>query len=99
MSKNSSSRNLAGPRRFPGRLHFAVLLALTAAVVFAGYRFYLAQKTVVELDLRQQLMEVADLKVNQVVAWRLERVGDALSQSPNPPDARGSAGAGLLGEY
>jgi len=77
VSKNSSSRNLAGARRLPGRLHFAVLLTLTAAIVFAGYRFYQAQKRVIELDLRQQLMEVADLKVNQVVAWRLERVGDA----------------------
>ena len=77
MSKNSNGGNPGGPQRLPGRLHFAVLLTLTLAIVFAGYRFYQAQKRVVERDLRQQLIEVAAVKVNQVVAWRLERVGDA----------------------
>jgi len=52
-------------------------LALAAAIGFSGYHFYAAQKRVIELEVRQQLTEVADLKVNQVAAWRLERVGDA----------------------
>ena len=69
--------SVASPQRLPGRLHFAVLLTLAASIVFAGYRFYAAQKRVIELEVREQLTEVADLKSNQVAAWRLERVGDA----------------------
>jgi len=65
------------PQRLPGRLHFAVLITLAAAIVFAGYHFYASQKRVIELEVRQQLTQVADLKVNQVAAWRLERIGDA----------------------
>ena len=67
----------ASPQRLPGRIYFAVLLALAAAIAFAGYHFYAAQKRVIELEVREQLTEVASLKSNQVAAWRLERVGDA----------------------
>ena len=61
----------------PGRLHIAVLVTLTAAIAYAGYHFYTEQKRVIDLELRRQLAEVADLKMNQVAAWRRERVGDA----------------------
>ena len=54
-----------------------MFLALAAAIGFAGYHFYSAQRRVIELEVRRQLTEVADLKSNQVAAWRLERVGDA----------------------
>ncbi len=75
--KKFMRRSVASPLRPPLRLHVAVFLALVTAIGIAAYRFYAAQRRVIELELRQQLSEVADLKVNQVAAWRLERVGDA----------------------
>ncbi len=67
----------ASPQRLPGRIHFVVLLTLAAAIAFAAYHFYTAQKRVIELEVREQLTDVAGLKSNQVAAWRLERMGDA----------------------
>lgn len=66
------------PQRPQIRLHIAVLATLAVAFGIAGDRFLAEQRRVVDLELRRQLAEVADLKMNQIIAWRSERVGDAI---------------------
>ncbi len=43
----------------------------------AGYRYYLDQKTAIEGEERRQLAAIAELKVQQIVWWRRERMVDA----------------------
>jgi two-component system, cell cycle sensor histidine kinase and response regulator CckA len=52
-------------------------LLLTLALGAAGYRYYVGQKQYIEQEARRQLSAIADLKVQQVVAWRRERLADA----------------------
>ena len=59
-------------------------VALTAGVSVSGYRYYRAQKDILESGVRDQLSSVADLKVQQIVAWRQERIGDAVTIAGNP---------------
>jgi PAS domain S-box-containing protein len=59
-------------------------VALVAGVSVSGYRYYWAQRNVLESGVRDQLSSVADLKVQQIVAWRQERIGDAMAISSNP---------------
>ncbi len=87
--------------REPGRLRrvlgamAAALLALTATGY--GYlRFHLLQE---EARLNRELSAVAEAIVNQVAAWRRERIGDAevLTRSPALIQALRRAGAGAPG--
>ncbi len=73
----STDPGIVNARRMRGSLHIAVLITLTTAIIFAAWRSHQDQKLVLALELRQQLAELIDLKVNQVSAWRQERIGDA----------------------
>jgi PAS domain S-box-containing protein len=59
-------------------------VALAAGISVAGYRYYRAQKDAIESGIRDQLSAIADLKVQQIVAWRWERIGDAVVIAGNP---------------
>ena len=61
-----------------------MLLALSTAFGAAGYRYYQAQKTEAESSTRSQLSAIADLKVQQILAWRRERLGAAILLAANP---------------
>ena len=45
-------------------------------VVAVGYLHYRNQRSAIEVDARNQLAAVGQLKVDQVAAWRKERLGD-----------------------
>src|ERR1017187_2745229 len=45
-------------------------------VVAVGYLHYRNQRSAIEVDARNQLAAIGQLKVDQVVAWRKERLGD-----------------------
>ncbi|MGA3023433.1 MAG: PAS domain S-box protein [Bryobacteraceae bacterium] len=59
-------------------------VALAAGISVAGYGYYRAQKESIESGIRDQLSAIADLKIQQISAWRQERIGDALAISGNP---------------
>jgi len=54
-----------------------VFILLSAGIAAVGLSYYNAEKATHLEDQRSQLAAVADLKVGQIVAWRLERLGDA----------------------
>ena len=61
-----------------------ILLVFCAVIVLAGFRVYPAQKKEVESAAAAQLSAIADLKVQQVRAWRSERLGAARFLASNP---------------
>ncbi|MBN2469761.1 MAG: PAS domain S-box protein, partial [Anaerolineae bacterium] len=58
------------------RLLAATLLLLTAVLV-GGVRFYHTQQQLLQSEAEDELQAIADLKVNQIAAWRAERLADA----------------------
>ena len=60
-----------------------ILLVFCAVIVLAGFRVYQAQKKEVESAAAAQLSAI-DLKVQQVRAWRSERLGAARFLASNP---------------
>jgi len=92
---NRRTAPVSAPR---ARIHVAVFLALLATIAVVGRAAYSTLKGQFDVDLRQQIEEVADLKAKQVAAWRTERLGDAAvavagaQLMPAVPDVlRGSA--------
>ena len=61
-----------------------ILAALGIAFLSAGYLYYQTQKIEAEASARSQLSAIADLKVQQIVAWRRERLGAAELLAANP---------------
>ena len=55
-----------------------VFLVLAAGVGSAGYLFYLRQEELLKRDVENALGAVADLKRDQIIHWRKERLGDGL---------------------
>lgn len=79
--ENSDISISAGKKnKFPAKttrrlvLFFSLLFVLLIAGGIAYFRF-LRQKT--EAEIRNELMAIARLKVDQIVQWRKERLGDA----------------------
>ncbi len=71
-------RSTVEPRRSPYLAAAAFLLA-AAVITAAAYRFHHVEREVIEEQVRNQLLSVADLKVHQLARWRQERLGHAYS--------------------
>jgi PAS domain S-box-containing protein len=54
-----------------------VFFLLALCIVSAGYLYYDSQKQHREKEVKDELSAIADLKVNQIVNWRNERIADA----------------------
>jgi len=79
---------------------FYILLALAFAalatgVCVTGYNDYRSQRDILEANVRSHLSAIADLKVEQIVAWRRERIGDAEAIASNPALAESGHDAAL----
>jgi PAS domain S-box-containing protein len=61
-----------------------IFLALGVAMVFVGYRHYLDHKNEIMRDKYNELVAVANLKKDQIVKWRAERLSDDLLLLKNP---------------
>jgi len=65
----------------PIRRYFYILvgafLVLTGAIGVLGFRYFLDQKRAIQAEVRNELLAISGLKVQEVVAWRRERLGDA----------------------
>ena len=62
------------------RISFVFLLIfifLTACILTSGFLIYGNYKTKYKMEIEHQLVSIAELKVNQLVQWRKERLGDA----------------------
>ncbi|MDP3148252.1 MAG: PAS domain S-box protein, partial [Ignavibacteria bacterium] len=61
---------------------YTYVLALVFIIIFvstmtAGYSYYKSYEKQFRLEIENQLSSIATLKVNQIVQWRNERLGDA----------------------
>lgn len=56
---------------------FLVLIVLVVSIITAGYSYYKVYEKINRTEIEQQLSSIASLKVNQIVQWRKERLGDA----------------------
>jgi PAS domain S-box-containing protein len=58
--------------------HLIVIFALLSIGIWiSGYLYYKYQKEDIKRDKQEDLAAIADLKVNQIVNWRRERLADA----------------------
>ena len=72
-------RRMISPRRV-----MATLVLVTAALLVGGGAFYRAQKQAAQQEAEADLLTIAALKVDQIVAWRAERLGDAAVLMEDP---------------
>ena len=56
----------------------SVFILFTMTIVMLGYFFYEHQKKTIKQEKKDQLNAVVDLKVQQIINWRKERIGDAM---------------------
>ena len=63
---------------------FALFSLLALLLVAVGWEFYRYQSEAIRQDKTNQLRSIAELKINQLVQWRHERLSDAHSYSSNP---------------
>ena len=71
-------------------LLLGAFLMCALGVVAVGYLHYRNQTSAIEADARNQLAAIGQLKVNQVVAWRKERLanGQVLAATAIAPELR-----------
>lgn len=59
------------------RTLLAIFFAMVAVICLEGYHFYSEQRDAAQRDVTNELQAIADLKAEQIVAWRRERLADA----------------------
>ena len=64
-----------------------IFFLLSAGILALGYLYYVQQATHFQREIEAQLNAIADLKVKQIVAWRRERLHDALLIYDDPISA------------
>lgn len=69
----------------------AVVL-FSATVIPACYHYYHSQKANVAAETQKQLSAIADLKMQQISAWRQERLANAIVIAANPLSSRNLTG-------
>ena len=69
--KNSENRNSR-----TGYIFILIFFLLATGIVTGGYFSYRSYEKNYRAEVEQQLSAIADLKVNQLVQWRKERLGD-----------------------
>ncbi len=61
-----------------------ILAVLCAGILAAGFLFARSQRRGTEAGIQGQLSAIADLKVQQILAWRRERTADAVLLASEP---------------
>jgi PAS domain S-box-containing protein len=76
----------------PSYVAMAILLALLCGgIALAGFFYFRVQRANLESEIHGQLNAIADLKRQQVVAWRAERIANAALLAADPLLAPGLA--------
>jgi PAS domain S-box-containing protein len=68
----------------PGVILPGILGILCAGVLAAGFLYERSQRRSIEAGIDSQLSAIADLKVQHIVAWRRERITDAVLLASDP---------------
>jgi PAS domain S-box-containing protein len=79
--QNGVEDKIAG-RPFPSVL-LPVLILSSAGILFAGYLYFIDYRDGFLSDVEKRLSTIADLKVEGLVQWRNERMGDAAAVYKN----------------
>jgi PAS domain S-box-containing protein len=58
-------------------LSVSVFFLFSMAIVMLGYFFYEHQKKIIKQEKRDQVDAIADLKAQQIINWREDRIGEA----------------------
>jgi PAS domain S-box-containing protein len=75
----------AGTRKpFRGLAALVLCLLVVAGSGIAGYLYYAAERRSVDTEARNRLAAIADMKVQQLVVWRAERLAVSRSLQFNP---------------
>jgi PAS domain S-box-containing protein len=69
------SEDATGNRTYRSLL--AIFFVLVVIICLGGYRFYSAQRGAAEQEVTNELQAIVDLKAEQIIAWRRERLADA----------------------
>lgn len=74
----------AGSRRIVAWPLLTLFVAASLFIAVVGWRFYLQARRDVEMEAKRGLEVIANLKIDELVAWRKERLQDAKLISLNP---------------
>jgi PAS domain S-box-containing protein len=75
----------AGPKKpFHGLAALVLCLAVVAGCGVGGYLYYAAERRSIDTEARARLAAIADMKVQQLVVWRAERLAVSRSLQFNP---------------
>ena len=77
-------------KRIPRNLLVVFIIIMVAAIAL-GYYYYETQKSQITQQIENELVGIANLKADQIVNWRKERLGDAATILNNAfmvPDIR-----------
>ena len=72
------------PQPIPGWVLIGLFVLIALFLVVGGSLFFRRQTQLIRAQQIDDLQTIVDLKIDQVVQWRLERSGDAKSNSTNP---------------
>ena len=72
------------PERLTLIYQVLIFIFLAAGIIIAGYLYYCSYEKEYRLGVEEQLRSVGDLKVDELVRWRNERLGDARLLYENP---------------
>jgi len=62
---------------------FVAFLVLSAGIIASGTLYYEHQKQAIKKDKQEELNVIAELKINQLTAWRKERIADTMAAYSN----------------
>ncbi len=66
------------------RLLLSIFFALVVVICLGGYRYYTTQRDAAEREVASELQSIADLKAEEITAWRAERLDDARVVTADP---------------
>ncbi|NLL09360.1 MAG: hypothetical protein GX268_00410 [Methanomicrobiales archaeon] len=78
------SKNLLTQERLTLIYQILIFLVLAAGIIITGYLYYCGYEKEYRFGVEEQLRSVGDLKVDELVRWRNERLGDARLLYENP---------------
>jgi signal transduction histidine kinase len=62
---------------------FVIFFILSTGIIASGTLYYAHQKQAIKKDKQEELNAIAELKINQLTAWRNERIADTMSAYSN----------------
>ena len=62
---------------------FVVFLVLSTGIIASGTLYYEHEKQAIKKDKQEELNAIAELKINQLTAWRKERIADTMAAYSN----------------